>query len=109
MIIHSVFLPLCIWVLSYDLSKKKKKNLQQKGLLIRLERKESLSGRLAMLLRSPVPTLAPLPKTTATDHFSFNVHGGVSLQQDLIQQAVLFVFIVLRGKVSHFAKIYLCT
>lgn len=55
-------------------------SLRQKGLLIRLEKEESLAGRLATWLRSLVPTSAPPPKTTATDHFSFSVYRGVSLQ-----------------------------
>lgn len=49
---------------------------QQKGLLIRLEKKESAARRLAPWLRSLVPTSAPPPKTTATDHFSSSISAS---------------------------------
>lgn len=39
-----------------------------------------MAGRLATWLRSLVPTSAPPPKTIATDHFSFSVYRGASLQ-----------------------------
>lgn len=48
--------------------------------LIRPERGDSAPWRLAPWLRSPHPTSASPPKTTATDHFSFSVHRGVGLQ-----------------------------
>lgn len=56
---------------------------KQKGLLIRLDTEESAPGRLAPSLRSLVPTSAPLPRNTATDHFSFSAHEGVSLQSGM--------------------------
>lgn len=37
-------------------------------------------GRIALWLRSLVPTSAPPPKTTATDHFSFSVYRCANLQ-----------------------------
>lgn len=53
---------------------------KEKGLLIRLDMKESVAGRLVPWLHSLVPTSAPPPRRTATDHFSFSAHRGMSLQ-----------------------------